>query len=135
MTFCNLFLYFSASSCPKCFKFCCIGNKLEELKAIYHIRVKPNDYNQILIPDLNTQEDASDISDNLRPLRCIHFFTCSDPCARMDSKIVKHALQVLEKNASDEKDEYEREQLHKRMTKIETTLETILDRLNDLTKK
>lgn len=115
---------------------CCVGNKFDELKSIYHIRVKPNDYNQILIPDLNTNDEAaSDISDNLRPLRCIHFFTCSDPCARMDSKIVKHALNVLEKNAQNEKDEDERDLLNQRMAKIETTLQTMLDKLNELTKK
>lgn len=84
---------------------------------------------------MNIHEDVSYISDNLRPLRCIHFLTCSDPCARMDSKIVKLAIQVLEKNALDEKDENEREQLNNRMAKIETSLQTILDKLNELTMK
>lgn len=97
--------------------------------------MKPNDYNQILIPDLSTHEDASDISDNLRPLRCIHFFACSDPCVRMDSKIVKLANQVLEKNALNEKDENEREELNKRMTKIESTLQIILDKITVLPKE
>lgn len=129
------FLYFPTCSCPSFFKFSCVGSKFDETKSIYHIRIKPNDYNQILIPDLNTHEGVSDISDNLRPLRCIHFLTCSDPCARMDSKIVKLAFKVLEKNANEEKDENEREQINKRMTKIETTLQTILDKLNDMTKK
>lgn len=116
-------------------RFCCIGSKFDELKSIYHIRVKPNDNNQILIPDLNTHEDASDMSDNLRPLRCIHILTCSDPCARMDAKIVKLSFSVLEKNAHADQDENEREQLNKRMTKMETTLQSILDKLNELTKK
>lgn len=113
----------------------CAGSKFDEMRSIYQIRVKPNDYNQILIPDLGTNEDASDISDNLRPLRCIHFFTCSDPCARMDSKIVRLANQVLEKNAHDEKDENEHEELMVRITKIENTVKIILDKFNEFTKK
>lgn len=128
-------MVFSANSCPSFFKFCCVANKFDELKSIYHIRIKPNDYNLILIPDLNTHEDVSDISDNLRPVRCLHFLTCNDPCARMDPKIVKLAIKVLEKNANEEKDENEREQLNKRMTKIETTLQSIVEKLNELTKK
>lgn len=124
-----------ACSCPSLLKCCWAGNKFDELKSIYHIRVKPNDYNQILIPDLNTHEGSSEISDNLRPLRCIHFFTCSDPCARMDSKIVTLAIQVIEKNALNEKDENERDQLIERMTRMETSLQTILDKLNELTAK
>lgn len=84
---------------------------------------------------MNTHEGSSEISDNLRPLRCIHFFTCSDPCARMDSKIVTLAIQVIEKNALNEKDENERDQLIERMTRMETSLQTILDKLNELTAK
>lgn len=113
------------------FSLCTGVNALEETKSIYHIRVKPNDYNQILIPS-NPNEEESDFGDNLRPLRCIHFFSCSDPCARMDSKIVKHALQVVDKNAIQKNDDNEYELLNNRITKMEKTLTTILDKLNDL---
>lgn len=50
----------------------------------------------------------------------------------MDSKIVKHALQVVDKNAIQKNDDNEYELLNNRITKMEKTLTTILDKLNDL---
>ena len=119
----------------KIFPFCAGIDTFEESKSVYHIRIKPNDNNQIFIPDLSDHGEINETDDNLRPLLCIHHLTCSNRCTRMDSKIVKLAFQVLEKNVQEQHDEEEREKFNKRMTKMETTLETIADRLNDLLKK
>lgn len=117
------------------FALCSRSDASADVKSIQHIRVKPNDNNQILIPDLNTSEGESDFGDNLRPLRCINVFSCSDACARMDSKIVKLALQVLDKNGIQEHDNNERDALNKRIIKIEDTLKIIINKLDDLSKK
>lgn len=114
---------------------CTGSNAFDDLKSISHIRVKPNDNNQILIPEWNVNDEVSETGDNLRPLKCMHIFSCSDPCARMDSKIVKFAIQVVEKNAQEEAEENVKEQMDKRITKIEHTLDVIVNKLNELTKK
>lgn len=53
----------------------------------------------------------------------------------MDKKIVKLAFHVLEKNAKEKHDEEEREKFNKQMRKMETKLDDIYDRLNDILKK
>lgn len=53
----------------------------------------------------------------------------------MDAKIVKFAYQVLEKNATEQHDEVEKDRLDKRITRIENTLNIIVNKLNDLTEK
>lgn len=50
----------------------------------------------------------------------------------MDSKIVELAFRVLEKNAKVKRHENEREKFNNRITKMETTLETIAERLDEL---
>lgn len=128
----------SLCSCPglfKLFSLCTGVNAFEESKSVYRIRVKPNDYNQILLPDLNTHDDESVDGESSTPLRCIHIISCSDPCARMDSKIMKHAFQVLERNAIEEHDDDEREKLNKRMIEMENTLKIIVHKLDDLSNK
>lgn len=119
----------------KIFPFCAGIDTFEESKSIYRIRVKPNDNNQILFPDLSNHREINDTDDNLRPLLCIHHLTCSNRFTRMDSKIVKLAFQVLEKNAKEQHDAEEREKFNKRLMRMESTLDTIADRLKEILKK
>lgn len=135
-----IFFFFSILpfSCPaffKIFPFCLKAEIFEEPKLIHEIIIKTNDNNQILIPELISNEDETDTDESLLPLRCSGCFSCSGRCARMDSKIVKLAFQVLDKNALEEHDEHEREQFEKRITKMESTLDTIASKLNELLKK
>lgn len=132
------FFTLSHCSCPtffKIFPFCSRVDTFQEPKSIDQIRIRPNDDNQVLIPDFSSNENETESDDDLKPLRCIHGFSCSDRCARMDMKIVKLAFQVLEKNAEEENDEHEKERFNKRMTKMEHTLDTIASRLNELLQK
>lgn len=109
--------------------------EFEETKSICHLRVKPNDNNLILIPDLNSQDDASDIENNLRPLRCITHLACLDRCARMEPKIVKLAFQALNRAAEEQRDNDEKEQFNKRISKMETILEDISQKLDNVLKQ
>lgn len=134
----SILLSSALCSCPglfKLFSLCTGVNAFEESKSLYRIRVKPNDYNQILIPDLNNHDDESVDGESSTPLRCIHFISCTDPCARMDTKIMKHAFRVLERNAIGEHVDDEREKLNTRMTEMENTLKIIVNKLDDLSNK
>lgn len=84
----------------------------------------------MLIPSF--QENETETDSDLKPLRCIRCFPCSGQCSRMDSKIVKLAFQVLDKNAMEEHEQNEKEEFNKRMTKMEHTLDTIANRLSEL---
>lgn len=68
-------------------------------------------------------------------LWCLRQCTCLNRYARMDSKIVQLAYQVLEKNADEQHDKEEREEINRRMTKMETALEKIADKLDEILRK
>lgn len=101
----------------------------DESKSIHRIRIKPNANNQILIPDSGSNDDVNQTDDNLTPLLCIHHLSCSNRCTRMEPKIVKLALQVLDKRTNEQHDEHEKEQFNKRITKMEATLERIAEHM------
>lgn len=126
------FFYYSCPAIVKIFPFCAKIHAFEDTTPIYHIRVKPNIDNQILIPDLNSQEENSDSEDNLKPLRCLTNLSCSNRCARMDAKIIKLAFQVLDKKANEKHDENEKEKFNKRIDRMETTLDKIEEKLTNL---
>ncbi|XP_031634835.1 transient receptor potential cation channel protein painless-like [Contarinia nasturtii] len=125
----------SYSTVFKILPFCHEFDTFDETKPIYNIRIKPNDNNQILIPDTNnTNDEVNQTDDNLRPLLCFHRLCCNR-CTHMDSKIVKLAFQCLEKTAIEQHEENEREKHNERLTRMEETLETIVDKLNDILNK
>lgn len=88
-----------------------------------------------MIPESSSNENETETDDDSKPLRCIRCFMCYGRCAHMDSKIVKLAFQVLDKNAMEEHDENEKEEFNRRITRIEHTLDTIANRLNELLHK
>lgn len=94
------------------------------------IRIKPNDNNRILVPNDGIGMTQTE---ELRPMQCVHL--CSDRCARMDSKIVKLALQALEKAENEQQEQSRDELLEKRISKMEATLDTISDKLDGLLRK
>lgn len=55
--------------------------------------------------------------------------------AHMDPKIVRAARKIVEKKSADEEDDCDVEQLFERITKMETMLKIIVDKLNDLVRK
>lgn len=79
---------------------------------------------------MNSQEEESDVEENLTALHSL----VHHRCARMDAKIVKLALQVLERNANEKHDAKhdEKEQFMKRFNQMEATLDRIENKLNDL---
>ncbi|XP_055307771.1 transient receptor potential cation channel protein painless-like [Sitodiplosis mosellana] len=102
----------------KIFPFCAGIDTFKLPKLINRIRVTPNDSNKILImPD-----------EEISVSWWVHLRFCNR-CIRMDSKVVKMAFDVLKKKRKEQHDEEEREKFNKRITKMETTLEKIADRL------
>lgn len=53
----------------------------------------------------------------------------------MDPKVVRAARNIVEQNAADEQDDCDIEQLNARITKMETMLKIIVDKLNELVRK
>ena len=102
----------------KIFPFCAAIDTFKLPKSINRIRVTPNDSNKILIMP------AEDISVSW----WIHL-TFFNRCTRMDSKIVKGAFDVLKKKRKEQTDEEEKEKFNQRISKMETTLEKIANRL------
>lgn len=79
-----------------------------QLKADKKLTVKPNVNNQIVF----TQDSA------------INCFRCSgiDPCCRMDGRIVKLAMGVLEKTKLEKYEENEKEQIQTLIKNVEKLL-------------
>lgn len=87
----------------------------EELKKINRITVAPNNHNH---PNRIQMHIPRVMFRNLRMF--------------IDSKIVKVALQVLEKKRKERLDMDEKDEFAKRITKMENSLESISNKLNDV---
>lgn len=85
------------------------------------IRVRPNIFNLILKPDESSAKDKHGHC----PSKSLDSI--------MDPKIVRAARQIVESN--DEQDDSTIEQLNERITKMETMLRIIVERLNDLVRR
>lgn len=89
------------------------------------IRVRPNFFNLILKPDYSSAKDKDKLAHCAsRSLDSI-----------MDPKIVRAARQLVEQNSAADEEECNIDQLNERITKMETMLRIIVDRLNDLVRK
>lgn len=111
------------------------------LVSAYKIRVLPNDNNQIKAAQRkpqNTVDTIDHMMDNatshLKALQCIGCCGCVGDCFRMDRKIVKSSLYVLDKCRAEQDDEKDRQQLETRMRHIEHSLQQIVQRLDGLAK-
>lgn len=100
-----------------------INRKSKKFDGLTLIRVRPNNFNLILKPDYNSAKD--------KHLHC----PSQSLGSHMDSKIVRAARQIVERNSADEQEDSGIEQLNERITKMEGMLKTIVDRLNDLVRK
>lgn len=108
----------------------------KELKPTFQIKVKPNANNQILIPvDLEQKQKSDAIDIDEKPVECHDFLSSFGRCSRMDNKIVKLALFVLEKIKHEKYEEIEKDIMNERISKIEASLENITNKLTTLLNK
>lgn len=108
----------------------------KDLKPTFQATVKPNANNQILFPmDFESEKKTDTIDIYEKPVECTNFFSCFGKCARMDKKILKLALLVLEKIKLEKYEDVEKDLLKDRISKIEASLENITNKLNTLLNK
>lgn len=110
------------------------------LVSAYKIRIRPNENNQIKAAQRLSKNDIDAVdykagmgSSQLKALECIGCCACFGDCFRMDRKIVKSSLHVLDKLRDEREEEDDKELLKTRIEKIEQSLDQILDKLNRLT--
>ncbi|XP_055300695.1 transient receptor potential cation channel protein painless-like [Sitodiplosis mosellana] len=125
-------------SCPSFMKYFARAtiSVFKELKPVFQVRVKPNDNNQISLPvpiDYEKKTDA--IENEMQPIQCHNCFSCFGKCSRMDKKIVKLAMVVLDKVKMEKFEEIEKDLLNDRIGKIEVSLENITNKLITLLNK
>lgn len=102
----------------------------KRLKPTFHIQVKPNANNQILVPiDSSNQKEKNAMESEKQPIQC---FACFGNCTRMDKKIMKLAFAVLEKIRMEKYEEDDKDLLKERICNIEVSLENIANKLNTL---
>lgn len=94
------------------------------------IRVRPNLFNLILKPDYNSAKDK-----HVHMGKHCEYCSSTSLDSIMDPKIVRAARQLVEQNSADDQDDCNIDELNDRITKMETMLKTIVDRLNDLVRK
>lgn len=85
--------------------------------------------------ELSESDEFISRKTQLKPSRCMHFFRFFGQFTQMNPKVVEKAILLLKKKENKEQSVDEKEQLNNRILKIETTLETIVDKLNELLKK
>lgn len=104
-----------------------LGGKNNRFDGLACIRVRPNSFNVILVPDDSANDDY--ISESGEKSKSLH--------AHMNSKIVRLARQIIDKRLLDEEDDCDcdMEQLNQRITKMENVMLSIVDKLNDLSEK
>lgn len=95
---------------------------------MYRVSILPNRNNQIHIhipveKNANGVEDLRAMENNDSLLACVA--PCSFPggsCSKMEPKIVKYSLQLLEKKRCDDAEESEKEELVNQLRRIEARL-------------
>lgn len=110
------------------------------LVSAYKIRVRPNENNQIKAAQRSTNKEIDAVDDlkagmgssQLKALECIGCCSCFGDCFRMDRKIVKSSLHVLDKVRDEREEEDDRELLKTRIQNIEQRLDQIIDTLGQL---
>lgn len=109
------------------------------LVSAYKIRIRPNENNQIKASQLSPKNTIDSVdykidteTDQLKALECLRCCSCFGDCFRMDRKIVKSSLHVLEKMRSEQEEEDDKEQLKTQIRNIEQSLSEIMEKLNTL---
>lgn len=100
---------------------------------LYRISILPNRSNEIHIhtpADKNVSNggDLRSMENNEGLLNCLMPYSfLSSSCSKMEPKIVKYSLQLLDKKRCDEAEEFEKEELLNRMNRIESMLTELLN--------
>lgn len=105
----------------------------KEFIPLYRVSILPNRNNQIHIhipkeKSVSGGDDLRSMENNAELLTCI--LPCSFPCGsctRMEPKIVKYSLQLLEKKRCDLVEDNEKEQLLKRLIRMEAMLTELIN--------
>lgn len=97
--------------------------KSKRFDALPCVRVRPNKYNLVLVPDLDSAAN-DEISEYRAKSISLH--------AHMESQIVRDARQIVDKRSLDEDNHSDCDGLNQRISKMETMLITIVDKLNNL---
>lgn len=108
----------------------------KDMKPNFQVKVKPNVNNQILLSvDLDYEKKTDAIDFDYKPVGCTKCCSCFGHCSRMDKKIVKLALCVLERIKVEKYEEIEKDLMNKRIHNIEESLEKITKKLDELLHK